>query len=96
MADLTKDKPLDKSAHQQIGDDKGEGGQRDIKTDSVETSQAGARDAPSPAGPGGHEGSAPLLPEDKASAGETPGQRQQGDEDLDEDSKSTIDNQGLK
>ncbi len=96
MADLTKDKPLDKSAHHQIGDDKGEGGQRDIKTDSVETSQAGVKDAPSPVGPGGNEGSVPVRPEDKASAGENAGQRQQGDEDLDEDSKSNIDNQGLK
>ena len=96
MADLTKDKPLDKSAHQQIGDDKGEGGQRDIKTDSVETSHAGSKDGPSPPEPGGHEGSAMFPPEDKTKAGENPGQRQQGDEDLDEDSKSTIDNQGLK
>jgi hypothetical protein len=30
----------DKSAFQQLGDDKGEGGQQDIRTDSVETSQA--------------------------------------------------------
>ena len=30
----------DKSAFQQLGDDKGEGGQQDIKTDSVSTAQA--------------------------------------------------------
>ncbi len=30
----------DKSAFQQLGDDKGEGGQQDIRTDSAETSQA--------------------------------------------------------
>ena len=30
----------DKSAFQQLGDDKGEGGQQDIRTDSTETSQA--------------------------------------------------------
>jgi hypothetical protein len=30
----------DKSAFQQLGDDKGEGGQQDIKTDSTSTAQA--------------------------------------------------------
>ena len=95
MADLTEDKPLDESVHHQIGDDKGEGGQRDIKTDSVATSQAGVMDAPSPAEPGGNEGSAPSGPEDNAPAVDSD-QRQQGDEDLDEDSKSTIDSQGMK
>ena len=30
----------DKSAFEQLGDDKGEGGQRDIKTDSISTAQA--------------------------------------------------------
>jgi hypothetical protein len=30
----------DKSAFQQLGDDKGEGGQQDIKTDSISTAQA--------------------------------------------------------
>ena len=96
MADLTQDKPLDKSVHHQIGDDRGEGGQRDIKTDSVATSQAGVMDGPSPAGPSGNEGSAPSGPEDKAPAVENSGQRQQGDEDLDEDAKSTMDSQGMK
>ncbi len=33
-----EEKGTDKSAFQQIGDDKGEGGQQDIKTDSTETS----------------------------------------------------------
>ena len=83
MGDQTK--PLDKTAHHEIGDDKGEGGQADIKTDSVETSVAGTKDPPTPAGLGGAEGSAPARPGDKDSAGENPGQRQQGDEDLDAD-----------
>lgn len=41
MTDSAK-KPdkLDETIHHEIGDDKGEGGQKDIKTDSVETSHA--------------------------------------------------------
>lgn len=31
----------DPSAHHEIGDDKGEGGEKDIKTDSVEASHTG-------------------------------------------------------
>ena len=50
MTDETKTpaKPLgktDESIHHEIGDDKGEGGQKDIKTDSVETSHAADKGA---------------------------------------------------
>ena len=37
----SKPKPLDEESHHEIGDDKGEGGQKDIRTDRVETSHAG-------------------------------------------------------
>ena len=41
----------DKSAFEQLGDDKGEGGQRDIKTDSTSTAQADPQElAGAPAG----------------------------------------------
>ncbi len=40
-----KAKP-DPTAHHKIGDDKGEGGQRDIPVDKIETGQAGDGGAP--------------------------------------------------
>ena len=83
MSDLRKEQ---KSDLQQVGDDKGEGSQRDIPTDRVETShdQLPAVQA---------------SPEEPAGAPEAPAQpkeRQQGDRDLGADSKSTIDSQGMK
>jgi hypothetical protein len=84
----------DKSAFQQIGDDKGEGGQQDIKTDSVETSQAGDRFVQEPPAEKGALAEAaerdPTGESEEsalAGSGKPKSHRQQGDEDLDADRK---------
>jgi hypothetical protein len=82
MSNVRRDQ---QDALQQLGDDKGEGTQRDIPTDRIETS---------------HDSDPAALPgqEDRIGTPAAPAQpeRQQGDRDLGSDSKSTIDNQGLQ
>jgi hypothetical protein len=96
MDEIRDKEPADKSAFQEIGDDKGEGGQQDIRTDRLEgdpgTAQSefvqeppaekGALAEAAERGPTGE--SAESAP---AGAGKPKGHRQQGDEDLDADRK---------
>ena len=100
MGDDTR--PLDKTAHHELGDDRGEGGERDIRTDKIEIGIGGTPD-----GPGEEElgqGAGLEFSEDRRSAAaggqqqlQKKIQRQQGDQDLDDDEgRDRIDNQGMR
>ena len=96
MGDDTK--PLDKTAHHELGDDRGEGGERDIKAENIDIGIGGTPD-----GPGEEElgqGAGLEFGEDKRpTAGgqqqfQKKVQRQQGDQDLDDEGK--VDSQGMR